>query len=155
MRCKGLPPPLWCLDILIIPCHSIQRYAGPPLLSQSFSTIQPPLTAQVQTQSFHNGPPSPTLSMRTKPSSTSLHSQQNHTPAPAQHSTAEYKTPTSDLPHQPKIFPGIVHERTRRNSVRQGSTSENDMEASIGNMRGLGGLSVREENEGEEGEDLL
>lgn len=29
---------------------------------------------------------------------------------------------------QPKIFPGIVHERTRRSSVKQGSTSDKDME---------------------------
>lgn len=26
----------------------------------------------------------------------------------------------------PKMFPGVVHERTRRNSVRQGSGSEKD-----------------------------
>ena len=29
---------------------------------------------------------------------------------------------------QPKIFPGIVHERVRRRSIRQGSGSEKDVE---------------------------
>lgn len=30
---------------------------------------------------------------------------------------------------QPKIFPGVFHERNRRGSVRQGSISEKDFEA--------------------------
>lgn len=33
---------------------------------------------------------------------------------------------------QPKIFPGIVHERARRGSVRQGSSSEKDSDISLG-----------------------
>ena len=32
-------------------------------------------------------------------------------------------------PPQRRIFPGVVHERTRRGSVRQGSSSEKDVDA--------------------------
>lgn len=50
---------------------------------------------------------------------------------------------------EPRIFPGIMHERQRRNSLRQGSASENDMEASTGNLAGLSRLAVTEEKGGE------
>ena len=30
------------------------------------------------------------------------------------------------MPPPPRIFPGVVHERTRRGSLRQGSSSEKD-----------------------------
>ena len=98
--------------------------------------------------------------MRTKSSTTSLHAggnPQNHihfnplshsaSPPPLSQSiTADLKSvQQQDASREPKIFPGIVHERTRRNSVRQGSVSEGDMEASTGNLRAMMGLSLREE----------
>lgn len=45
---------------------------------------------------------------------------------------------------EPRIFPGVVHERTRRNSTRQGSRSEEDADG--GTFAGLGllKLSTRE-----------
>lgn len=33
------------------------------------------------------------------------------------------------MPPPPRIFPGVVHERTRRGSLRQGSSSEKDADA--------------------------
>lgn len=57
-----------------------------------------------------------------------------------------------DASREPKIFPGIVHERTRRNSVRQGSMSDNDMEASGGNLKAMSGLSLKEESEDSQGD---
>lgn len=47
----------------------------------------------------------------------------------------------------PRIFPGIVHERTRRGSVRQGSVSEKDFD-SFSNM---GSAIVRSGEEGPDG----
>ena len=88
--------------------------------------------------------------MRTKPSNTSLNGAVS-TGNPPQPSNTDPKSLPQDAwsSHHPKIFPGIVHERTRRNSVRQGSASENDMETLVGNLRGMARLSVREESEGE------
>lgn len=44
-------------------------------------------------------------------------------------SLSKTKTPSwVDSGTQPKIFPGIVHERTRRSSIRQGSGSDRDIE---------------------------
>lgn len=57
-----------------------------------------------------------------------------------------------DASREPKIFPGIVHERTRRNSVRQGSVSDNDMEASGGNLNAMSRPSLNEESEDSEGD---
>jgi len=37
---------------------------------------------------------------------------------------------TEGIPPSPRIFPGVVHERTRRGSVRYGSSSEKDLNAS-------------------------
>ena len=137
------------------------------------STFQ--LPSPVKSYASH-GPPSPTTSMRTKPSTTSLHanvnlSNQNHvqnaplpysalpTPYPPQdrttNSNTDVKSLQQDSSREPKIFPGILHERTRRNSVRQGSTSENDMEVSTGNLVAMSRMSVKEES-GEDSEgDLL
>lgn len=43
----------------------------------------------------------------------------------------------------PRIFPGIVHERARRSSIRRGSDSENEPDSSLagsltGSLRGAG-----------------
>lgn len=43
---------------------------------------------------------------------------------------------TDVTPPPPKIFPGVVHERTRRGSVRQGSNSEKDLDHSTINRAG-------------------
>lgn len=45
---------------------------------------------------------------------------------------------------EPRIFPGVVHERTRRNSVRQGSSSEKDADGGALAGMGLSKLSTRE-----------
>ncbi len=53
----------------------------------------------------------------------------------------------------PRIFPGIVHERTRRGSVRQGSASETDGEGapSIGGGGGAGTVGVGRSGLGKKG----
>ena len=49
----------------------------------------------------------------------------------------------ADSGSQPKIFPGIVHERTRRSSIRQGSGSEKDAEPvnDVTKARGTGQMA--------------
>ena len=62
-------------------------------------------------------------------------------------------------PSQPRIFPGVVHERTRRGSVRQGSSSEKDVDAGgvlrplpfEQDVKGLHGAVAEESGEGENG----
>jgi len=45
----------------------------------------------------------------------------------------------------PKIFPGIVHERTRRGSLRQGSTSEKWDDGSSASIAGRKPLSIEQD----------
>lgn len=45
---------------------------------------------------------------------------------------------------EPRIFPGVVHERTRKNSIRQGSNSEKDADGGALAGLGLSRLSTRE-----------
>ena len=45
---------------------------------------------------------------------------------------------------EPRIFPGVVHERTRRNSIRQGSNSEKDADGGALTGLGLSRLGARE-----------
>lgn len=45
---------------------------------------------------------------------------------------------------EPRIFPGVVHERTRRNSTRQGSSSEKDADGGTFAGLRLSKLSTRE-----------
>lgn len=79
-------------------------------------------------------------------------------------SPSKTTTPAWSESHtQPKIFPGIVHERARRSSIRQGSGSEKDFELGgplvksssrlgQGTMddEGLHGAVVEEDDEGRE-----
>ena len=53
-----------------------------------------------------------------------LQDRMSHTQSPSQTIGSAW----SESHPQPKIFPGIVHERARRSSMRQGSGSEKDSE---------------------------
>lgn len=45
------------------------------------------------------------------------------------------------------MFPGVVHERTRRGSVRQGSSSEKDSSATVVNSTTVPRLSAWEQDD--------
>ena len=45
---------------------------------------------------------------------------------------------------EPRIFPGLVHERTRRNSMMQGSSSEKDADGGAFVGTGLSKLNTRD-----------
>lgn len=47
---------------------------------------------------------------------------------------------------EPRIFPGVVHERIRKNSIRQGSSSEKDADYGAFAGLGLSKLSTREKD---------
>ena len=54
------------------------------------------------------------------------------------------ESPTHGGHRQPSIFPGVVRQRTRRQSLRQSSGSENDFDASGGSGVGLSSSWVRD-----------
>ena len=45
---------------------------------------------------------------------------------------------------EPRIFPGVVHERTRRGSLRKGSGSEKDPDGFVGIAPALSKLTIKE-----------
>ena len=45
---------------------------------------------------------------------------------------------------EPRIFPGVVHERIRRGSMRQGSSSEKDVDGFMGIGPGFSKLGFKE-----------
>lgn len=50
-------------------------------------------------------------------------------------------------PSNPRIFPGVVHERSRKGSMRQGSKSEKDLEASSSSIGGAQPPLLSEQDE--------
>lgn len=56
------------------------------------------------------------------------------------------ESPSKARHRQPSIFPGVVRQRTRRQSLRQSSGSENDYDASGGSGFGLSRSGILEPN---------
>ena len=48
---------------------------------------------------------------------------------------------------EPRMFPGVVYERTRRNSMRQGSQSERDLDGLAASAAGFSKLVLRDTDE--------
>ncbi|KAG8530823.1 uncharacterized protein KY384_004180 [Bacidia gigantensis] len=137
-------------DTLMEELEMIDRFAAETPASPQLTNLMPPSQAPAS-PSLRNSPTAPLNPARipTSYSNADLASRRLDGSAiprssslimsPTNITSGVSYSPTAHH-HHPKIFPGIVHERHRRTSVRQGSGSETDGD---GSMTGSGVLGER------------
>jgi AMP deaminase len=82
--------------------------------------------------------PGPAVDNRTQSSYGGQASKQSPTVSAKPEKWVEIPTPSHIDGTEPRIFPGVVHERTRRNSLRKDSVTEKDLEGIYATFKKLG-----------------